>query len=155
MRNYTYLLLLSFALVLSSCASVKKTSTTVDVNAVVSQYPTVADLEVLNKVEAEEVWNFHPFHIAEPKVSVMKSNLIANILKSKNADVLLEPQITYSKTSFGERVLTISGYPAKFKNFRKATKDDLDALKVNIPSTEKKIYNVSQSFWSKLWKRNK
>lgn len=139
----------------ASCTTIKQTASTVEIDAQVSQYPTVADLEVQKKVEATITWNFRPFHIGEPKMKYIKGNMIAEILKKANADVLLEPQIIYSRTSFGERQYTVSGYPATFKNFRKATSADLEALKVNKPEHERTVYNVSQPWYKKFFRSKK
>ena len=67
--------------------------------------------------------------------------LIAETLKANNADVLLEPQFSFQKTSYGERVLIVTGFPATFKNFRKATADDLEAIKACRYANEKTDYN--------------
>ena len=65
---------------------------------------------------------------------------IAELLEEQKADVLLEAQFTFQRTPYGERVLTVTGFPAVYKNFRKATKGDLDAIKA-IPANEKTTYN--------------
>ncbi|MBQ8225982.1 MAG: hypothetical protein IJZ92_00880 [Bacteroidaceae bacterium] len=151
------LLLFSTALLLglASCTTIKRTADTVNIDAKISQYPTVADLEVHKKVEVTKTWNFRPFHIGEPKMKYLKGNMIAEILKEAGADVLLEPQIIYSRTSFGERKYTISGYPATFKNFRKATKADLEALKTEQPEHERTVYNVSQPWYKRIFRSKK
>lgn len=70
-----------------------------------------------------------------------------------NADVLLEPQFHFEKTQYGQRSLTVSGYPATYKNFRKATDADLNAIKVCTDSNEKKQYNHEKSgFLFKIFK---
>jgi hypothetical protein len=71
---------------------------------------------------------------------------MAHVLKEANADVLLEPQYTYTKVPFVQRTLTVTGFPATFKDFRKATAADLEALKIIYASPKSKpsIYNVSK-----------
>lgn len=148
-------LILSAALLLgfASCTTIKNTAETINIDAKICQYPTVADLVVHEKVEVTKTWHFRPFHLGEPKMKYLKGNMIAEILKKANADVLLEPQIIYSHTSFGERQYTVSGYPASFKNFRKATAADLEALKVVQPDHERTVYNVSNSWFQRLFKK--
>lgn len=148
-------LLFSAALLLgfASCTTIKNTADTVNVDAKVHQYPTVADLVVHEKVEVTKTWNFRPFHIGEPNMKYIKGNMIAEILKKAGADVLLEPQIIYSRTSFGERQYTVSGYPASFKNFRKATPADLAALRAEKPDHERTVYNVSTSWFKRLFNK--
>ena len=141
-----YFSLASIALLLcSSCTTITKTATTAEVNNVVVTYPDVADLEIVGKATATKTWNFFPFHIGEPKLSTMKGNFINEILKEKDGDVLLEPQFLFEKTSYGERKLIITGYVAKYKNFRKATEADLKAIEAckGAENTSKK-YNDSK-----------
>lgn len=155
-RNFI-LLLAGMALLATSCSTVRKsTSTSMAVESGVYQYPTVADLDVKPKVEKQIVWNFVPFNLGQPSLENRKQNLKADIIKENGADVLLEPQIVYTKKPYGERTLTITGYPATFKDFRKATEADLKALEIVIPAPQMKVYNVSQP-WYKRWfkKKNK
>ncbi len=145
MKLYKILIMSTLVLGLTACGTVRKTSPkSVDVETAVVQYPTVADLNVQSKVEKRISWSWNPFK--SENVSLAKSNLMADVLKEANADVLLEPQYTYTKVSFGQRTLTVTGFPATFKDFRKATAADLEALKIIYASPESKpsIYNVSK-----------
>lgn len=128
-------------LVLASCSTVTKTATTVDVNSNINTYPEVVDLDIQPKVTQTMTWNFRPFHIGEPKTSTAKGNLLAETLKANNADIMLEPQFTFEKTSYGERVLVVTGFPATFKNFRKATAEDLEAIKACRYENNKTKFN--------------
>lgn len=136
--------MMGVALMLTSCSTMQKTATTAPVNNHVEQYPTVTDLVVMDKIEVTSTWNFRPFHIGEPNLYTAQANLIAETLKEKGADVLLEPQFIFKRTSYGERVLTVVGYPAKFSGFRKATAADLEALKAcqNLPASQRTIYQA-------------
>ena len=126
---------------LASCSTVTKTATTVDVNSNINTYPEVDDLVVPPTVNQTMTWNFRPFHIGEPKTSTAKGNLLAETLKANNADIMLEPQFTFEKTSYGERVLAVTGFPATFKNFRKATAEDLEAIKACRYENNKTKFN--------------
>lgn len=129
---------------LTSCSTVYKTASSTDVETSVTTYPEVADLDVQTKISETKSWNFVPFHIGEPKLSTVKGNLIAEVLKAHNADILLEPQFSFQKTPYKERILTVTGYPATYKNFRKATANDLEAIKVCRYANVKKKYNDQQ-----------
>lgn len=151
MKRNLILSLACMALIATSCSTVKKsTSTSMDVKSGVYQYPTVADLDVKPKVEKQIVWDFIPFNIGQPTLENRKQNLKAEIIKENNADVLLEPQMVYTKKPYGQRTLTITGYPASFKDFRKATDQDLKALEAIVPAPKMKVYNVAQP-WYKRW----
>lgn len=111
---------------MGSCTTVQKTAQTATIEARVVQYPTVADLEVSpQKISASTSW-VSLFSLTS--YSTRKTNLTAEMLKSAEADVLVEPQYIHTRTLFNHD-LEISGYPAKLKNFRKATEEDLKALR--------------------------
>ena len=133
---------LTFCLFLfASCSTIKKTATTVNVENNVVQYPTVVDLDVKEKIEATMSWNFMPFHLGEPKLDNVKGNLISETLVKYDADILLEPNFVFSKTKYEARTLIVTGYPAKYKNFRKATDNDLNAIKVCGSGNERTVHN--------------
>lgn len=144
MKRLLFALTCCTLLVLSSCTTLTKTATTADVQTGIYQYPTVADLDVKSKVESTKTWSFRPFHLGEPSLSLAKGNLIAETLKEQDADVILEPQFIFTRTSYGERRLTLTGFPAKFKNFRRASASDLEALKTNAQPNERTHYNVAK-----------
>ena len=143
MKKIKYLLLTAACglMLLSSCTTLKKTSTAVDVNNGVYQYPVVAEMTVQQKVESSMQWSFRPFHIGEPKLDVAKGNLVADVLKHYNADVLLEPQFKFTKNAFGARLLVVTGFPATYNEFRKATDADLEAIKATQVFNEKEKLN--------------
>lgn len=60
-----------------------------------------------------------------------KGNLIAELILQAKADVLVEPRFTFEQGQAGRnsRKLTVTGYPATFKNFRSATPADFELLK--------------------------
>lgn len=147
--NKNIILVLSVGLAtLASCTTVQKTASVAEMQTKVYQYPTVADLEVLPKAETTRTWYWRP--INNPKRDIEQGNLIADMLKEKGADVLLEEQVVFKKTTLGVRELTVTGYPARLKNFRKATEQDLEALKVEKPASQRKVYNVSRNFFKKF-----
>lgn len=127
-----------FVLCVTSCTTVKKTSYIAEVQTAVVQYSTVTELEVMEQATATVEWGWNPFR--RISLDTRKGNLVANLLKAKDADVLLEEQFIYESNGFSG-TLTVTGYPAKFKGFRKATEADLDALRAANPG----IYNVSKS----------
>lgn len=152
-----YLLLVSVVALacLSSCTTVRKTATTTSVNTQVYQYPTVADLDVKGKIEKTVEWNFVPCNFGQPSLELRKNNTVAEIVKENGADVLLEPQISFTKVSFGKRTLVITGYPAAFKSFRKANSADLEALKaVGVEGTPgSKLRCVSRPWYKRVFHR--
>ena len=128
-------------LAFTSCSTIKRTATTADVQLNVCQYPTVVDIEVTNKVELVKTWSFAPFNWGEPKLHLLKGNLIAESLNANDADLIIDPQFSFTKKSYGQRRLVITGYLAKYKNFRKATPEDLRAIEATHGSNERTVYN--------------
>lgn len=144
MNKYILSILACVALLMGSCTTVKKTATSVPVSHTVAQYPTVTDLEVMPKVEASCEW----FSLCNNSSKLMRKrgNLVAETLKSKDADVLLEPHFIIVKSGPFSRKVTVIGYPAKYKNFRKASASDIEALKAagNVPASPATVYNSSK-----------
>lgn len=123
---------------LTSCTTVKLTSQTADVTTAVVQYPTVTDLDVMPKASATTSWKLNIFK--RMSLNTRKSNLVAHLLNEKGADVLLEEQFILEDHGLGNYTLTVTGYPARFTGFRKATEADLEALRAADPE----LYNVSK-----------
>lgn len=57
-----------------------------------------------------------------------KHNLTVDLCREVNADVLVDPQFTYEKRILGGGRLTVSGYPAVYKNFRAMSDKEVDAF---------------------------
>lgn len=136
------LLFVCSALMLASCTTIRKTATTTNVSTSICQHPVVAEGEVKAKVTATTTWTWNPF--MSDKFEVKKGNLVAETLKTSDADVLLEPQFIISKKSFGKRSITVMGFPVKYKSFRKATDDDLKAIKAVNEYNSTVKYNVTK-----------
>lgn len=142
MKTNAWVLLACAVAFMTSCSTVVKTSSSCSVAAQASSFPTVADIEVQPKVSAEVELGFVPFNLGQPSVSDFKANTVAEILQQNKADVLLEPEYSYSRKPFGPRRLVVTGYPARFGKFRQATEEDLKALGENCPAHRRKIYRV-------------
>lgn len=130
-------ILIGSAILLSaaSCTTLKKTATQVHVDSAVKSI-TLADADVQPKVTAETTWSWNPF--LRDKVALRKGNLVAETLQKCGADVLLEPQYIFTKNSFGERKIVVTGFPAKYKNFRTATPADAPLL-IAIPNERQEL----------------
>ena len=88
---------------------------------------SAADLEIANeRVSKSAVWtmNFLTGNTLEQR----KANLIIELCREVGADVLVDPQFTFKKRMLGGGKLTVSGYPAIYKNFRTMTDNEIDAF---------------------------
>lgn len=129
MRKNIYLILLLLVTLFASCTTIKKTSSTADVASSVYTHPVVADLDVMPvKAEKTFTWNFFPFNIGEPDIEDVKQNVTAELLAENGADVLVERQFIFTRETWGLRSMTVTGFPAKIKNFRNATPEEISIL---------------------------
>lgn len=75
--------------------------------------PTIADLNV-STVKVTGTASGSSYQSGN-----VRSVAVANALDKVNADILIEPQYE-AVTSNGQVTITVTGYPATYKNFRKA-----------------------------------
>lgn len=135
-------------MMLASCSSVEKTATITKIETNVIQNPTIADLDVrMEKVEKTVSWGIEIFN--RIPFNTRLENLVAEILKENDADVLVEPHFIY-QIDGGIKTLTVFGFPAKFNTFRNATESDLEILKYSSSSDSNKdnstSYKISNGF---------
>ena len=104
-------------LCVTSCTTVKKTATTQDVSTV-GAAGGVADVVVSHKKIG--------FSSAVPRrgrrggSNSVKATAVAEALKANgNADILVNPQFDMKIRRGSIREITVTGYPATYKNFRK------------------------------------
>ena len=105
---------------MASCTTVKKTSTTIDVNNALNSISTV-DLEVSGK-------RISYTYITEKKIrrgglkNIYATAVKEALKENGNADVLVAPEYEtrIRKGMFGTKVkaVIVSGYPATYQNFR-------------------------------------
>lgn len=122
------------ALTLSSCSVARRvhTARSVTIGCEVTQMPTVAELDVAPQpARADTAWVNHLFKGSVP-VRSQEQALVARILSEADADVLVEPKVSRKARRHWFRtdnMLTVSGYPARYKAFRTATTEDLEKIR--------------------------
>ena len=79
-----------------------------------------------NSVSKSTSWIF-----SRTDLEQRKANLVNQLCREVGADVLVDPQFTYSKRLLGGGKLTVRGYPAKYKNFRPLSEEQIDSLLIN------------------------
>ncbi|MDE6099529.1 MAG: hypothetical protein K2G01_00650 [Paramuribaculum sp.] len=123
-------------LMLSSCSSIRHTSSTAAVETRVVNF-TVADMDVdETKAEKTYSWNYNPFK--RVSVSTIKENTEAELLKENGGDVLVEPQYIVKKRGiFRGGSVTVIGFPAKYTNFHKMTPAEAELIKITAPEKKK------------------
>lgn len=121
---------LTIALAMSSCSTIQHTATTAPVDTHVYNL-TVAELDVADK-KAEKTydWKWNPFRTIS--LSREKSNVTASLLKDVDADVLVEPQFEIKRRGlFRGGSLTVTGFPAKYRNFHSMTMEEAEAIAIS------------------------
>ena len=125
MRKIIYLIVI-FAFMTSCIMQKTETATTktLDINgAGVILKPTIVDLDVNGaKVSGRAVAKFGE------NIEDVKTLLVAEVLRKANADVLVEPRYAF-ETVNNETTISVSGYPATYKNFRPIKEEDLKLIK--------------------------
>ncbi|MCB8964227.1 MAG: hypothetical protein H6536_04210 [Bacteroidales bacterium] len=117
--------LVLLAMLVSSCSVVKtRTAKIADVySGGVIQKPVIVDLnvaetKVTGTAEAKTV----------VPVSKIKEDAVADALKKANADVLVEPIFETVKAN-AKTTVTVTGFPAYYKNFRLLSESDTALLR--------------------------
>lgn len=76
-------------------------------------------------------------------LEIRKRNLVQELCRAVNADILINPQFSYSKRILGGGKLTVSGYPAKYNNFRSLTENEIDSIIIGKKYPEDTIYFIN------------
>ena len=124
-----HLIILCCIVFISSCSDKLRTvsTKTTDVFSTgILHKPVVADLEVENaKIEGQADMT------DDTNIDVIKQEAVFNALKKVNADLLVEPRYI-SETYRGRTTVTVTGYPATYKNFRPMVDADTTTIKAGI-----------------------
>lgn len=124
------LVLLTVCIVAPICVSAKEktiaTSNTVDVETRVIAVSS-ADLDIgTRRVSKSVTWTMG--FLTRTQLEQRKRNLVNELCRQCNADVLVDPKFTYKKRILGGGKLIVEGYPARYVNFRKMSQTEIDSL---------------------------
>lgn len=135
MKKNILLIIIVATTFLTSCAVYKsKTSKTIDIyGAGVINKPVLVDLDVKEK-KATGIANAKK----RLPLEIIKQNAIANALKNENADVLVEP-IFETEIYRRNITVTVTGWPATYKNFRSIQAEDVPLIQVGV-SQKTEVY---------------
>ncbi len=144
----TYLMLATVATVLCSCGTYtyqESTARYVEPSRAGFVTPVVADMEVqeakitneveifvkLKKREINQIMAAEMRGVESPLVLSWKKYALAQTLKKFKADDIVSPtfEIAPSRTQKDVLIVTVSGHPAVYKNYRKATQADVELMK--------------------------
>ena len=122
---------------LASCASTKSTTNTSKTLNIygsgVIQKPVIVDLDVKQtKVTATAKGKLGS------NIDALKAEAVSMAVKNTQADVLVEPTYTIVSNR-GSSTVTVSGFPATYKNFRDITVEDVPLIKAGILQTARVV----------------
>lgn len=113
-----------FILFLSACAVTDKTTRTMEIHgAGVIQKPVIADLDIQQKKVTGTASG-----LSKRQLEAIKQLALADALKQSGADVLIEPTFEVVQTA-GKITVTVTGFPATYKNLHMAEITDAEVLK--------------------------
>lgn len=127
MKNY--LPLIAAMALVCSCSTTKMTvrsARTTDLPAEVSLSPTTADLNI-SETKSEGVCKQNQNGIFL-SMRDMEREAVADALAKTKADILVNPNYTYVYEDNKLSEVSVSGYPAKYANFRSTTEQDAEIL---------------------------
>ncbi len=137
---------LVIAITLASCGITKSTTNTSKTLNIygsgVIQKPVIVELEVKQaKVTATVNGKLGS------NIETLKAEAVSVAVKNAQADVLVEPTYTIVSKG-GTSTVTVSGFPATYKNFRDITPEDVPLIRAGILQTAKVAEPTS------IWKKN-
>lgn len=102
-----------------------------------------ADIEIAPyRVSKSTTWIFN--FMSPIELNQRKTNLINALCKEIGADILIDPQFSYSRRILGGGKLTVTGYPAKYTDFRSLSDTEIDSLILKKDTLENKIIFINQ-----------
>ena len=151
MKKVSIGLLAILSIILSSCAttlptSLQTTETKVDYMESSARVlePTqsimtttlIADLKVIgNRITYTETKAFEKYEVTEGLISFVpsfKKIALCNAARANDADIIIGALVDVITNDKGRFEITISGYPARYTNFRNATEKDMELVKQGL-----------------------
>lgn len=95
--------------------------------------PLIADLEVIGaSISYTETEAFKNYEVTEDLIKLVpgfKSIALSRAARAHKADVIIGAMVDVVTNEQGRLEITITGYPARYTNFRNATNNDIELVK--------------------------
>ena len=95
--------------------------------------PMIADLQVIGaSISYTETEAFKNYEVTEELIKLIpgfKSIALSRAARAHKADVIIGAMVDVITNEQGRLEITITGYPARYTNFRNATNDDIELVK--------------------------
>ena len=96
--------------------------------------PMIADLQVIgSSISYTETEAFKNYEVSEDLIQLVpgfKSIALSRAARAHKADVIIGAMVDVITNAQGRLEITITGYPARYTNFRNATNDDIELVKL-------------------------
>lgn len=96
--------------------------------------PMIADLQVIgSSISYTETEAFKNYEVTEDLIKLVpgfKSIALSRAARAHKADVIIGAMVDVITNAQGRLEITITGYPARYTNFRNATNDDIELVKL-------------------------
>ena len=104
----------------------KETTKTADIETKVVAV-TSADLDISpQKVSKSVSWTLN--FLSPMDLEQRKHNLLRSLCEETGADIIISPQFIFKKRILGGGKLILSGYPAKYRNFRNLSEEEIKSF---------------------------
>lgn len=157
-QSLIFTALTGLGLAFCSCSTITHTAEVASVNVEIYNL-TVADLNVSEEKESVSTeWEWSPF--SSKSLKEQKDQAAYELLDKTKSDVLVEPQyIVKRRGLFRGGTLTVTGYPAKYSNFRNMSKEDAEKIGIingNVSTVlVDPTISTSAGFFSKKFSKGK
>lgn len=102
-----------------------------------------ADIRIFNqKVSKSSTWTLN--FLSPLDLEQRKQNLIRSLCKETGADLIIDPQFTYTRRILGGGKLTVTGYPAIYENFKSLTETEVDSIVMGNSFQEGKVMFINK-----------
>ncbi len=102
--------------------------------------PMLADLDILTEERISPYVQVFPYVITPSiidNIENFKQTALLNAMQQYNADTMVAASIMVETTDEGLLKITVTGYPARYKNFRKFTPEDTWITNMNNQTFER------------------
>ena len=123
----TFIAAIGVSLALTSCSTIQHTASTTDVDTQIYNL-TVADLKVAKeRATTTAEWKWNPW--SRLSLNSQKNTVTARLMQETKSDLIVDPQYTVERRGFMRGgTVTITGYPAKYENFRNMSPDEAKTI---------------------------
>lgn len=122
----------------------ESSSTFLEPSPTIITTPLVADIKIIgDKISYVEPDALKVFPLTNiQQLPQLRSMVVARATRAHNADLLVGVSFDMQTTEKGELVVTVTGYPAKYNNFRNASYEEVRAVYLAKLATKDDVQTI-------------